>query len=106
MTWQLSKCQGELGKIRLQYQTQANTDWTSLWVRVPRVAIERVEVQSARHASFFALRRGNDGTWTDAGGFGSGPFTLRITALGGQTVSQQFSNFEPGQLVETTMQFE
>ncbi len=106
MTWQLAKCPSSTGPLRLQYQTQANPFWTSLWVRTPRVPVDRVEVQSARHASFTALRRGSDGTWTDASGFGEGAFTLRVTSIGGAAVTQTFSSFQPGTLVDTTVQFE
>jgi hypothetical protein len=106
MTWQLAKCPASSGPLRLQYQTGANAFWTSLWVRVPRVPLQRVEVQRARDATFTALQRGTDGTWTEASGFGSAAFTLRLTSIGGVSLSQTFSSFQPGALVETTMQFE
>ena len=98
MHWQLVSCPGT-DPIYFQYQTGANTYWTSLWVRNPRIAIKTVEVKSANHADFFALDRGSDGTYTDNGGFGDGAFTLRVTGLDGSTFSQDFPSFTPGDLV-------
>lgn len=104
MTWRLAKCP-EGSPIHLQYQTQANVDWTSFWVRNPRLPIDRVEVQSARHPQFVSLRRGNDGTWNLDRGFGRGAFTLRITSVEGVSVTQTFEHFTAGAVVPTTMQF-
>lgn len=82
MSWHLVACDnGE--PLYLQFQTEASQWWTSLWVRNPSMAIASVEVQSAKHPSFTALELGTDGTYTDATGFGAGPFTLRITGVGG-----------------------
>jgi hypothetical protein len=98
MTWRLVECP-TAAPLQYQFQTGANIDWTSLWVRNPRTAIAQVEVMSARHASWFALRRASDGTLTDAGGFGAGAFTLRVTAVDGGQVEQTFPGFTPGALV-------
>lgn len=105
MTWQLARC-APGSKIHLQYQTQANPYWTSLWVRNPRLPIDRLEVQSSRHADFFLLRRETDGTWNDDSGFGEGAFTLKLTGRGGAALTQKFERFESGALVQTEMQFE
>jgi hypothetical protein len=88
------------------YQTLANTDWTSLWVRLAELPVEQVEVQSSRHPSFVALQRTSDGTFTQARGFGPGPFTLRITGPGGAVATQRFDSFSPGSVVSTTMQLQ
>jgi len=98
MTWRLVQCP-TAAPLYYQFQTQANPDWTSLWVRNPRDAIQSVEVTSARHSSWFALRRATDGTLTDDGGFGSGAFTLRVTAVDGSQVEQAFPGFAAGALV-------
>ncbi len=104
MTWRLVKGPAN-GPIRLQYQTGANPWWASLWVRNPRLPVVKLEVRKAGSSAFTPLTRGGDGTLTDAKGFGSGAFTLRITASDGQVVSQTFSSFTPGSVVTTSMQF-
>jgi expansin (peptidoglycan-binding protein) len=104
MTWQLSACP-DGGKIVYQFQTGANVYWTSLWVRDAKLPIAKVEVKSARHADWFALTRASDGTLTDAGGFGAGGFTLRVTAADGQSVSDTFPGFQPGDLLTSSAQF-
>ena len=98
MTWRLVQCPTS-APLYYQFQTEANPYWTSLWVRNPRDAIATVEVTSANHATWFGLRRGTDGTLTDDGGFGEGPFTLRITAVDGSQVEQAFPSFTAGALV-------
>lgn len=105
MTWQQVVCPDANKMVILQYQTQANAYWTSLWVRNPRLPLSKVEVKSSRHADFFSLRRETDGTWNDDGGFGEGAFTLRFTSTSGQVLTQDFSAFEPGALVTTSVQF-
>lgn len=98
MTWHLVECP-TAAPLYYQFQTGANVDWTSLWVRNPRVAISKVEVTSARHATWTALRRASDGTFTDDGGFGDGAFTLRVTGVDGSHVDQPFPGFTPGATV-------
>lgn len=98
MSWHLVPCP-TTEPLYLQYQTGANPWWTSLWVRNPRVAIDRVEVRSANHAELTPLRRSPDGTYTDDGGFGEGPFTLHVVGIDGSTFEQSFDAFEPGALV-------
>lgn len=100
MRWRLTRCPGS-DPIHLQFQTGANPWWTSFWVRSPSVAVERVEVRSANHSSWFALRREADGTFNDDGGFGEGAFTLRITGKNGATVEIARPGFTAGELVRT-----
>jgi len=90
MTWQFAECPAT-GKINYEFQTASSEYWTSLWVRNARVPLANVEVTSPNHAAFFALTRGTDGTLTDAGGFGKGSFTIRLTGVDGQVVSDTFA---------------
>lgn len=105
MTWELVKCPHG-GKIQYQFQTEANPYWTSLWVRNSKLPLKSVEVKSANHTSFTALKRGGDGTLTDASGFGEGSFTIRVTSIDGQTVTDTFPSFSPGSVITSTSQFD
>ena len=105
MTWHYARCP-ETTSLQYEFQTEANIYWTSLWVRNPRVPIDIVEVKSQSDADFVELARGTDGTLTDAGGFGDGPFTLRITAIDGQVLTDDLPGFSPGELVTSPLQFE
>jgi expansin (peptidoglycan-binding protein) len=98
MSWSFTTCP-DVGPLRYEFQTGANAFWTSLWVRNPAVPIEKVEVKSANHASFFELRRESDGTLNDDRGFGEGAFTLRVTGIDGSTADESFPGFNPGELV-------
>ncbi len=105
MTWQIAKCPAT-GNFAYQFQTGANIWWTSLWVRNVRLPIARVEVKSANHPDWSALKRANDGTYTDASGFGDGAFTLRVTAIDGQEVTDAIPSLQPGKLIPSQGQFQ
>jgi expansin (peptidoglycan-binding protein) len=98
MVWRLVECPGT-DPIYLQFQTGAHVDWTSFWVRNPRIAVDHVEVTSARHPTFTTLRRGPDGTFNDDGGFGAGPFTVRVVGIDGASVDLSFDSFVGGDLL-------
>ncbi|MFO0711777.1 MAG: hypothetical protein U0353_18135 [Sandaracinus sp.] len=101
MHWQRITCP-TTEPLYVQYQTGANEWWTSLWIRNPRVPVDRVEVQSTNHASFTAMTRGADGTFTDGAGFGTGAFTLRVVGIDGSTYEEHFDGFTPGALVRAS----
>jgi expansin (peptidoglycan-binding protein) len=105
MTWRFARCP-EAGGLQYEFQTEANAYWTSLWVRNPRVPLIKAEVKSRGDSDFVPLARGTDGTLTDSGGFGEGAFTLRLTGMDGQVISQELPGFAPGQLVKSELQFE
>jgi expansin (peptidoglycan-binding protein) len=88
MSWQFVKCP-ETGKVMYQFQTGSNQWWTSLWVRNARVPLAKVEVKSPNHSSYTELERGTDGTLTDGSGFGEGPFSIRLTGVDGQEVTDE-----------------
>jgi hypothetical protein len=90
MTWQFAKCPAT-GVINYEFQTGSSEYWTSLWVRNARVPLTNVEVKSLNHPSFIALTRASDGTVTDASGFGAGTFTIRLTGMDGQQISDTFN---------------
>jgi hypothetical protein len=105
MTWQFAKCP-DTGTLRYEFQTEANAWWTSFWVRNQRVPVTKVEVQSANHSQFTALRRETDGTLNDDSGFGEGAFTLRLTGMDGQVITDSVPSFSAGQLITSTQQFQ
>jgi len=76
-----------------------------LLVRNPKVPITKVEVKSANHSRFVELRRETDGTLNDDGGFGSGPFTLRISRHGRPGPDGDAPGFSAGQIITATVQF-
>jgi len=105
MSWEFTPCP-TTSPLYYQFQTASSIWWTSFWVRNPKIPITKVEVMSANHASFVELRRETDGTLNDDGGFGSGPFTLRITGMDGQVLTETLPGFSAGQIVTATVQFQ
>jgi expansin (peptidoglycan-binding protein) len=89
----------------LEFQTGSNPYWTSFWVRNAKVPIASVESKKAGEMAFTKLDRSPDGPFTDGDGVGSDAFDLRITSVGGQAVTQSFTGFQPGAIVESTVQF-
>ena len=87
--WSFAKCP-DTGPVVYEFQTGSSEWWTSFWVRNARVALRKVEVKSAKH-DYTSLARGGDGTLTDAGGFGKGPFSIRLTGVDGSTLVHDFS---------------
>jgi expansin len=98
MTWRLVECP-DTGDIRYQFQTGASAWWTSFWVRNQKLPLAKVEVTSANHPDWTALRRGADGTFNDDAGFGEGAFSLRLTAITGETLEDAFDAFGAGELL-------
>ncbi len=105
MTWVFTNCPN-IGALRYEFQTEANPWWTSFWVRNPKIPVTKVEVKSTNHSNWFELRRETDGTFNDDGGFGEGTFTLRLTAMDGQTLEDTFPSFKAGELIVSDKQFE
>lgn len=108
-TWHFTACPDE-GNLQYEYQTAANPYWTSLWVRNPHLPLIKAEVKTASK-DFHELNRAGDGTLTDPGGFGSGPFTFRFTAMAeagmpSQVITDDQPGFKAGALVKSTVQFQ
>jgi hypothetical protein len=112
MTWAVVKCpttgvgSASTDKIKYQFQTEANPDWTSLWVRGARLPLRSVEVRKGSKSSWVSLQRGTDGTLTDASGFGTGKFELRLTAYDGQVLTDSFDKFTAGAVLTSAHQFD
>jgi expansin (peptidoglycan-binding protein) len=107
MTWALIKCPSAAdNKIRYQFQTEANPDWTSLWVRGARMPLKTVEVMSKHHSSWTPLTRQTDGTLNDTAGFGTGKFQLRLTSYDDQVITDSFDSFSAGSLLVSPNQFQ
>ena len=104
-TWHFARCPEE-GNMQYEFQTGSNPYWTSLWVRNPRMPLAKAEVKTATGKDFVALTRAGDGTLTDASGFGGGAFTLRLTSMDGQVVTEDQPGFKAGALVKSTQQFQ
>lgn len=105
MTWAVAPCD-RTDPIRYVFLTGANVDWTGLQVRNLRLPVTKLEVKSARHASFTELERQDWNDFVDASGFGTGPFTLRVTAIDGQTIEDTFPAFTPGGTLTSHAQFQ
>lgn len=89
MTFQLAKCP-DTGKLMYEFKSGAHEDWTAFWVRNARIPIESVEIMGVHHG-YAAATRESDGSLVDARGVGKGSFSIRVTAVDGQTIVDTFS---------------
>lgn len=89
MNFRFAKCP-ESGPVLYEFKSASSEWWTSLWVRNPRVPVQRVEVKSQNH-DYLALELASDGSRTDHGGFGRGEFTIRVTGMDGQQLVHTFA---------------
>ncbi|MCP4179148.1 MAG: hypothetical protein GY756_15415 [bacterium] len=105
MSWYVTKCPANGHNIYYQFKTGSNQWWTSFWVRNPSLPIEYVDVKNSNHADWFRLTRISDGSFTDANGFGSSTFTIRITTIDGSQIEDTYQSFTPGGLLESSGQF-
>ncbi len=104
MTWRLARCP-DTGPLWYEFKSGSNPGWTALWVRNPRVPVSKGEVQIGGQGGFATLRRETDGSLVADAGFGAGAFTLRVTAVDGQVITQAFPSFTAGQVVGSEQQF-
>ncbi|MBF5046160.1 MULTISPECIES: hypothetical protein [Myxococcaceae] len=95
ITWQVAKCPEGL-PMRYQFQNGSHQDWTSFWVRNPRLPISKVEVKSSKNPTWQTLRRETDGTFNDDDGIGLGAFSVRVTAVDGQQHVDDFPSYTAG----------
>jgi expansin (peptidoglycan-binding protein) len=104
-SWILAVCPQQ-DKIAYQFSANASATWTSLWVRNVRVPVSKVEVKGPKHADFTALTRETTGAFTDSGGFGDGPFTIRVASIDGQVVTDSFPTFQPSAVLASQGNFQ
>lgn len=89
MTWQFTKCP-DTGNIMYEFKPGTHEWWSAFWVRNARLPIKSVEVKGAGH-DFGGTTLDGDGSRVDAaGGFGKGAFTIRVTSVDGQVITDSF----------------
>jgi expansin (peptidoglycan-binding protein) len=89
MTWQFAKCP-DTGKVIYEFKEGVHDYWTAFWVRNARVPLTKIEVKSPHHPEFLSLSHEGDGSLVDYAGFGAGSFTIRLTAMDGQQITDAF----------------
>ena len=105
MTWYVTKCPDNGKNIYYQFKEASNPWWTSFWVRNTALPISFVEVKNNNHNEWYKLTRESDGSYVDSKGFGTGVFTIRITAIDGSTIEDQYESYEAGGLLSSSSQF-
>lgn len=91
--------------ITYEFAAGSNAWWTAFWVKNNTKSLSRVDVKSANHADWFQLTLQGDGSYADAGGFGAGSFTIRLTSTDGQSIEDTYTAFTAGGTLQSTSQF-
>ena len=90
MQWWFSKCP-DTGPLLYEFKPESSQWWAAFWIRDTRIAIAKVEISGPNHKDFVTLRRETDGSSVDDSGFGKGDFTIRLTSIDGQQLSDTFT---------------
>jgi expansin len=105
MSWYVTKCPPNGKNIYYQFKTGSHEWWTALWARNIALPLKRVEVKNQNHSEWFEMVRESDGSYVDYSGFGTGAFSLRLTAIDGQVIEDNYPSYEAGGLLESSGQF-
>ena len=104
VTWQLVSCD-VTGPIAFHFEPESSEWWASIQLRNHRIPVETLEM------------RWTDGTWRNlprqAHNYfeardtpGPGPYTLRVTSVDQQQITEENIPLSPGELVPGTQQFQ
>ena len=105
MSWYVVKCPDNGKNIYYQFKSQSNPWWTAVWVRNVSLPVLKVEAKSEMHTEWQTLTRESDGSYVDHSGFGTGSFSIRVTAIDGTLIEDTYSVYTPGDLLESGSQF-
>lgn len=91
------------GPIAIRFKEGSSQWWLALQVRNSRLPIRKIEMQTP--AGFTALEQQEYNYAINSNNPGSGPYTLRITAVDGQQLTETGITFQEGGVVQGTQQF-
>ncbi|HUS24871.1 MAG TPA: expansin EXLX1 family cellulose-binding protein [Candidatus Binatia bacterium] len=91
------------GPIALRFKEGSSQWWLAVQVRNSRLPILRIELQTP--AGFVELSQQDYNYALEDGDPGAGPYTFRITALGGEQIEETGMPLRPGEEVAGTQQF-
>ena len=92
------------GNIRYRFKEGSHEWWTAVQILNHRHPVEKVEMLSAE-GNWILLIRASYNYFIQSSGMGPGPYTIRVTDIFGQTVTDTNINFLPGGIVEAVSQF-
>ena len=92
------------GPIAIRFKEGSSQWWLALQVRNSRLPISMIEMQTT--AGFVALEQQDYNYAVNASGPGPGPYSLRITAIDGQQVTEAGVPLRAGDIVQGTQQFQ
>jgi expansin (peptidoglycan-binding protein) len=104
ITWQLVSCDVP-SHMRYRYKDGSNQWWTAVQVLDHRVPVASVE-WSSDGETFQEMERMDYNYFLAENGFGTDAVTLRLTAMTGQTVTDELPPVQELLIVEGTSQFE
>ncbi|MFT3765036.1 MAG: expansin EXLX1 family cellulose-binding protein [Minicystis sp.] len=102
ISWKVVPC-GVTGNLAFLIKKTSSQYWTAIQVRNHRVAIKGMAFKKGD--GWQEMTRSNDNYFVAEKGVGTGPLTLRVTAVDGQTFEQTFDTWKDGTTVEGKGQF-
>lgn len=101
--WRYVTCAVE-GNLRYHFKDGSSQWWTAIQIRNHRLPISGVEWRKAG-GEWARMNRQTYNYFVTGDGVGTGPFELRITALGGAQVTDTLAGVEDNEEVDGTVQF-
>jgi expansin (peptidoglycan-binding protein) len=105
MSWYVTKCPLNSNNVIYQFKSGSNQWWTSFWARNLALPLYKVEVKNQNHPDWYQLKRESDGSYVDDKGFGANAFNIRLTAIDGSVIEDNYQSYSPGGLLESSAQF-
>jgi expansin (peptidoglycan-binding protein) len=101
--WQPVAC-AVSGPVAFRFKEGSSQWWVAIQVRNHRVPVRALEAQV--NGQWVALERQDYNYFVAASGLGTGPFTLRVTATDGQTLTESGVALRVADVVPGTQQFQ
>lgn len=101
--WQPVSCSVQ-GAVILRFKEGSSQYWTGLQVRNTRIPVRSLEVQ--KNGAWVAVPRQSYNFFVDSSGFGTGPFSFRITGSDGQQLVETGVPLRDSGDVAGTQQFQ
>lgn len=103
--WSVVTC-GVSGPVKYHFKDGSSKWWTAIQVLNHRLPITKLEVKKAGSSAYEEVAREDYNYFVADGGVGDGPFSVRITGVGGSTLEDTLPGVTSDTTVDGAAQFQ